>query len=152
MSLAGGAVLLALMLFTVIDVALRSAFNRPIYGAQEIGELGLVLVAVLGMAYCGRTNTHIVIDLAESFLPRRVLRIVDIMSRVVAAGVMAVISWRSAAEGLDAMASAKGTNVLRIPEAPFQWAIAFSLGLYALVLLVQAAELWRRESAKENAK
>jgi TRAP-type C4-dicarboxylate transport system permease small subunit len=138
MALVAGAALVALTLLTAVDVTLRAAFNAPIYGIQEVTELGLVLVTVLGMAYCGWTRAHIVIDVAQGVQPTWLLKACDIVLPLIGAALMAVAAWRSFEEGADALARAAHTNVLRIPQWPFFMLIALGLAIYAAVLLIQA--------------
>jgi TRAP-type C4-dicarboxylate transport system permease small subunit len=146
-SVAGGIVLVALMLFTSLDVTLRFAFNLPIYGAQEIVELGMVLVVALGMAHAGWTGAHIVIDFAAGLVGSRVFRAIDTLLHVIGSVVLGVVAWLSVEEGLDALHRSAATNVLQIPQYPFHVALGVGLGLYGLVLLLQAPRAWRREAA-----
>jgi len=138
MALLAGATLVGLTLLTAVDVTLRAAFNAPIYGIQEVTELGLVLVTVLGIAYCAWTRAHIVIDVALGLQPRWLIKACDIVLPLVGAALMAVAAWRSLEEGAEALARAAHTNVLRIPQWPFFMLIALGLAAYAVVLLIQA--------------
>jgi TRAP-type C4-dicarboxylate transport system permease small subunit len=144
MALLGGIVLVGLMLFTSLDVTLRAAFNLPIYGAQEIVELGMVLVATLGMAHAGWAGVHISIDFAESLLGPQALRAIDTLLHLLGVVVLATVAWYSLEEGADALARSAATNVLQIPQAPFHAVVSFGLGLYAIVLAVHAMQAWRR--------
>lgn len=137
MALAAGAALVGLTLLTAVDVTLRAVFNAPIYGIQEVTELGLVLVTVLGMAYCGWTRAHIVIDVAQRLQPKWLLKACDIAMPAIGAAIMAVMAWQSIEEGLDMFARAKHTNVLRIAQGPFFLIVALGLAVYAAVLLRQ---------------
>jgi TRAP-type C4-dicarboxylate transport system permease small subunit len=150
-SVVGGIVLVALMLFTSLDVTLRAAFNLPIYGAQEIVELGMVLVVALGMAHAGWVGAHIVIDFAAGLVGSRAFRAVDAVLHVLGGVVLAVVAWLSVEEGLDALHRSAATNVLQIPQYPFHVALGAGLGLYGLVLLARAPRAWRRESARADA-
>lgn len=138
MALLAGATLVGLTLLTAVDVTLRAAFNAPIYGIQEVTELGLVLVTVLGIAYCAWTRAHIVIDVALGLQPRWLIKACDAVLPLVGAALMAVAAWRSFEEGAEALARAAHTNVLRIPQWPFFMLIALGLAAYAVVLLIQA--------------
>lgn len=138
MALLAGATLVGLTLLTAVDVTLRAAFNAPIYGIQEVTELGLVLVTVFGIAYCAWTRAHIVIDVALGLQPRWLIKACDAVLPLVGAALMAVAAWRSFEEGAEALARAAHTNVLRIPQWPFFMLIALGLAAYAVVLLIQA--------------
>lgn len=138
LSLLGGLALVALMLLTVVDVTLRAAFSRPIFGVTEVTELGLILVTVLGIAHCGFTGAHIAIDFLELLLPRAALRVSDAGVRVAGAALMGAIAWRSVVEALDADDRGAHSNLLHIPQMPFYLVVALGFALYGAVLLVQA--------------
>ena len=85
--------LVALMMVTVVDVFMRYLFNRPVRGSFDAVE-GLLLVFVfnsMAATFFGRRN--VVIDLIDTFVPRRVagrlIRVTDVLS----VGVLALLAW-----------------------------------------------------------
>ena len=56
-------VLAIMVLLTVADIVLRSVFNSPIFGANEITNLMLCLSIGSGLVYSARNNAHIKVDL-----------------------------------------------------------------------------------------
>ena len=139
LAIAGGVVLMGLMLLTVADVTLRK-FVEPIEGAQDISESGLIVVVFLAMAYSGWTGGHIAVDLIAGAMKRRVLDMLDVMVRGFCGLFFVVVAWQSLDQGLDALEFGDGFNVLPIPHHPFYFIIAFGSLLFAAVLLVMA---WR---------
>ena len=65
MSLAAGWVLIALMIYTVLDVILRYVFNHPFRGSLEVTEFAMALIVFLGLAYCGWLGGHVAVDIFE---------------------------------------------------------------------------------------
>ena len=85
--------LVALMMVTVVDVFMRYLFNRPIRGSFDAVE-GLLLIFVFNsMAATFFSRRNIVIDIIDSFIPRRssaaLIRIADVMSVLV----LALLMW-----------------------------------------------------------
>lgn len=83
--------LIALMMVTVVDVFMRYLFNRPLRGSFDAVE-GLLLLFVfnsMAATFFGRRN--VVIDIIDSFVPRRssmaLIRIADVLS-VLALGLL----------------------------------------------------------------
>ncbi len=75
-----GLVLTAVMLLTVADVTLRFA-AAPIYGSQEITELGMAALIMLALPYCSATDGHIRVDLFDDRLGRRGRWVTDLFWR-----------------------------------------------------------------------
>ncbi len=139
LAIAGGVVLMFLMLLTVADVTLRK-FLEPIEGAQDISESGLIVVVFLSMAYSGWTGGHIAVDLIGGAVKGRALDMLDVVVRTFCGFFFFVVAWQSIDQGLDALEFGDGFNVLPIPHHPFYFIIAFGSLVYAVVLLVMA---WR---------
>lgn len=81
------AALVALMMVTVVDVFMRYSFNRPLRGSFDAVESLLLFFVFNSMAatFFGRRN--VVIDVIDSFVPRRIagalIRAADILSVLV---------------------------------------------------------------------
>lgn len=139
LAIAGGLVLMGLMLLTVADVTLRK-FVEPIEGAQDISESGLIVVVFLAMAYSGWTGGHIAVDLIGAVVKGRALELLDVVVRLFCGLFFGVVAWQSAYQGLDALEFGDAFNVLPIPHYPFYFIISFGSLLFAGVLMVLA---WR---------
>lgn len=139
LAIAGGVILMFLMLLTVADVTLRK-FLEPIEGAQDISESGLIVVVFLSIAYSGWTGGHIAVDLIGGAVKGRALDILDVVVRAFCGIFFVIVAWQSIDQGLDALEFGDGFNVLPIPHYPFYFIIAFGSLVFSGVLLVQA---WR---------
>ncbi|ETW99580.1 MAG: hypothetical protein ETSY1_14470 [Candidatus Entotheonella factor] len=139
----GGLALVWLMGLTVVAVIMRYVFGAPILGAQDISEMSLVLVAFLGLAYSGWTGAHIAVDLIGGMLPSGLMRWTDTGVRLIGAGLMAVLTWQTVRQGLDAVAYGEATNLVEIPHMPFFMVVALGSAAYTVVLLIQAVRAAR---------
>jgi TRAP-type C4-dicarboxylate transport system permease small subunit len=138
LAIAGGVILLALMVLTVVAVTLRK-INYPILGTQDLSEAGLTVVVFFAMAYSGWTGGHIAVDLISAVIKGRALQLLDTVVRSCCAAFFVIVAWQSVRQGLDALEFGGGFNLLDIPHYPFFFVVAFGSGLYALILFVLAA-------------
>jgi TRAP-type C4-dicarboxylate transport system permease small subunit len=142
LALVAGWILLALTIYTVLDVVLRYGFNAPFRGSLETTQFALVLIVFLGLAYCGATGGHIAVDLLEKLLDRPSLRLLPALIAVLGAALMAMVAWQTAVEAYETMH--RVSNMIRWPYYPFRFAAAFGSAAFAAVLLTQAIQSFRR--------
>lgn len=129
----------------VADVVGRN-MGLPLYGAQDLVTMTMVLIVFGGMALCDRTGGHIAVDILQPWFSDRLNRAIDILAALLGAAVFAMIAlavWRSAA--LSQMLNLS-TNLLRLPVAWFQYALvglslvsALALTLRAVITLLRGA-------------
>lgn len=143
-ALLGGAALMLLMFYTVLDVTLRYGFNRPFSGSLEFTEFMMTVIVFLGIAYCGWTGGHVAVDILERSLDHPSLRLVPALLTFISAILFAVIAWQSAEEALTS--AQRVSNMLRWPHFPFQLNVAFGSALFAIVLLIQSVRALRRKN------
>lgn len=138
LALAGGVVLVAMVLLTVVDVTLRKLWNAPIFGAQNISELALLVVVFCAVAHCGREKGHISVNLLGNALGARFARVADTLVNLIGAAIFALLTWRALVAALQAIEIERVSNLLAIPHWPFYAMIALGAGLYAIVQLIEA--------------
>ncbi len=144
MALAAGWVLVALMVYTVLDVVLRYGFNKPFSGSLEITEFAMSVIVFLGIAYCGWLGGHVAVDIFERPLDDPRLRFVPVLLTLISALLFVAIAWLSAVEALTSMH--RVSNMMRWPHWPFQLTVAFGSAMYAIVLFIQTFRLLARKS------
>lgn len=143
LALASGFILLFVMVYTVADVLMRYAFNRPFSGSVEVTEFAMSLIVFLALPYTGWVGAHISVDLFEKYLDRPALRLLPSMIAFLGAALFALIAWRGMLETIATLHQT--SNMLRMPHYPFRLAVAVCSLLFALVLLVQGWQaLWCR--------
>ena len=130
------AVLVAMMLFTVLDIFLRAFFNKPISGDVEIIERSMVFVGFFGLAWCAMRGMHIKVDLVVAFLPKRAQSVIDSFNYILGLGVCIFFTWFSYLEGIANKEMNAVTNILRVPLFPFYWVATFGYGVLCLAILV----------------
>lgn len=73
LTIAGALALAVMVLWTMIDIGARLAFNKPLHGTLDLVEVTLVLVAFLALPECFRRDEQIKVDLFDTMVRRRTL-------------------------------------------------------------------------------
>jgi TRAP-type C4-dicarboxylate transport system permease small subunit len=140
LALGGGVVLLGLLGLVLFDVVMRYVLRLPFLGAYEMSELAMVLIVFLALPYCAATGGHVAVDVLSPILDRPAFRWLNVVIHLAGAALMAVIAWQATIHAFGSAARGEATNMLNIPQQPFQLVTAVCAALFALVLLAQA---WR---------
>lgn len=128
-------IMLALMILTVIDVAGRYLFNRPIRGTFELTEFALVLIVFLALGYAQHNDDHVVIDLLYTQFPKSLQQIVYLLSTLISFAVISLMTWRLILYSGRMVAGNYTTAVLRIPLYPLVLAAALGTACFILAIL-----------------
>jgi TRAP-type transport system small permease protein len=136
-NLVGSLFIFCMMLFTTIDVILRSVANRPITGAVEGTQLMMLLAVALGLAYTQFKKGHISVELLVSRFPRMARSINNVFVSLVCLGVYGIIAWQAIVGGLRQQgAGVTISDVIRIPVHPFYYVLAFGSVILCLVYVL----------------
>lgn len=121
--------IIAVGLFTVSDVLLRTFFNAPIRGLNEITQplMALGVAACLPAGVIGRVN--ISIDAAKSLMPKTVYAWLRVLGAVALLAFLAIVSLRLWALAGRAHSLGSATSVLRLPVGPMLTAATILVAL-----------------------
>jgi len=128
----------AVVLITSVDVAGRYFFNMPIMGGTELLELTMAVFGGFAILYTSTRRGHIAVDLFYVLFPRRLQVAIHGFGHLLGSGVWGIIAYKSFVLGKDSLMTGFSSAILNIPVGPFELVLATALGLYSLVLLVQA--------------
>ena len=142
-ALLAGGVLFGLMLLTVYAVVMRYVFNAPPIFTLDVSRMLMIPVVALGLAYCGWTGGHIAVDLIGAIATAELVRRIDILVRLVCAGVIGLWAWKLVGLAIDSQDIGNATNMVQIPHYPFVWIMVAGAGLYAVVLIALALRALR---------
>ena len=113
----------------------------PLYGAQDLTSMALVIVIFGGMSICDRMGEHIVVDVFERVFPAWLKRVGDIAGAILGAVIFILIAytaWDSAA--LSRMLNL-ATNIIEMPKAWFQYFVVVASIITALGMASRAVIL-----------
>lgn len=136
MAVAGGLVLLGLVIVTCVSVlgrlgntlghadwleasvpALADLGKRlgPVRGDFEIVEAGVAFAIFAFLPWCQLTGGHATVDLLTGSLPRRWQRFLVALWEIVLAAVLCLLAWRLIVGALDKQANGETTFLLQFP-------------------------------------
>jgi TRAP-type C4-dicarboxylate transport system permease small subunit len=144
-ALVGTVGLIAEVCVILADVIGR-VLGRPLYGAQDMTQMGMVLIVFGGMALCDKVGGHIAVDLFYKAYPRWFNRGADLGAALLGAVIFAAIAWTVYESAkLSLMLNLK-TNIILLPKAWFQWALCACAAVTVLGMLLRAVQIvqsWR---------
>jgi len=135
---AASAILLAMMLLTVVDVAGRYVFNRPVRGAFEVTELMLVVLIFAGLPLVSYADEHAVMDFIDRLLGAHGKIRLERAVQGVCAGLMFLLAWLVWLKADRIWAYRDATDVLRIVYGPFVYFMAVMIGFAGSIHLYKA--------------
>ena len=143
LSLAGAAVLFAMMLLTTADVACRYLFNSPILGSLEIIEFMVVLVVFFFLGITEREGAHVRVDLVLSTLSSNPRRGLKLFTLLLSLAIMALITWMTGIQAMETAELGEYSSILHIPKSPFVWAVGLGCLAMCLELVRQIVRVLR---------
>jgi len=124
-----GLLLVYVMLSITLDVVLRYFFNRPQFWVGELAEYSLLYITFAGAAWVLKKDAHVKIDILNTFLSPRYVRILDFASNIIGIFVCSVltyygvkVTWDQFARGMynpTLMEFPRGPLLLIIPVGTF---------------------------------
>jgi TRAP-type C4-dicarboxylate transport system permease small subunit len=124
-----------MMVLTFFDVVGRYLLNRPIRGAFEVTELGLLVLIFAGLPLVSHADEHVTMDFIDRILPPRVAHAWIRVMHAVCAAIMFFLCWQVWLKAGKIAAYEDTTDVLRITIAPFVYFMALMIGLTGVVHL-----------------
>jgi TRAP-type C4-dicarboxylate transport system permease small subunit len=146
LALLGGWVIVALMIYTVLDVLLSFFLGMPFSGSLEITEFAMSAIVFLGIAWCGWLGGHVAVDILERPLENPRLRFVPVILTFISGVLFAAIAWLTVDEALATMS--RVSNMMRWPHYPFQFIVALGSAMYAIVLFIQTFRMLRKSERR----
>jgi len=146
LALAGGLVLIAMMLMSLASIVGRAAFARPLPGDYELVQLGCAISVAAFLPYCQMRGGHVLVDFFTAHSRLAVRASLDALGALLLGVAAAVITWRLTAGAVGLREANDQTTILGIPT---WWAVALmvpSFALLALSGLYTAWQHWRSRS------
>lgn len=147
-----GVIFMGMMFLGTADVLGRYALNSPIVGSQELMQVGMGALVMLGWAYTQKEDGHIKVDMFLNMFPKRVQQVLNIVMTFLGLFLFAAIAFK----GWDiAMANfTRRFMVIHFPSGPFYLLVpvgAFFLCLEFIVHLFYLFNEMRRGKQNVNA-
>src|SRR5262249_55027904 len=131
--------LVVMMCVTVVDVVLRHVFNSPLRSSYDMVQVMMVLFVFNGMSTAFLQRRHIVIDLVDSFVGRRVVGVLIRISDVLTVAVLALFIYAMLTPALQSYGYGERKLELGLPIY-IEWAAAL-IGISGAILCAAGAFL-----------
>jgi TRAP-type C4-dicarboxylate transport system permease small subunit len=138
LQISAGIALTFVMFLTGSDIVAR-AFRHPIPGAFEIISAVGGLVVGLAVPVTSLTREHVIVDVVVNLLGARMKLVLRLVTRVIAVGLFALLTFSIIKAGFELKASGEVTAVLNLPVYPVFLAMAVAFLVEILVLIADAA-------------
>ena len=145
---AGGFALVVMVVTVVVAVVARYGLNEPIFGAEDISAMALVVVVASAIVYGAWDNAHVAVDAIDSIAPQRATRVTDVVARLLGAATAAMAAFALFRHGACGAACGATTPSLLIVHTPFYYALASAFAAVAGMLLTRQAVLWMRRKGQ----
>lgn len=148
-ALMGGAILLAIVLVTAVNVGafgldrvarLFGGTVTALPGYEDFVRLAISAAALMLFPYCQLHRGHVVVDLLVSRVPRGLQRTLDTISLLAMAGLALFLAYWMVLGMLETRADGALSRVLGWPEWPFYLPGIASLVLWATIAAYQVFE------------
>jgi TRAP-type C4-dicarboxylate transport system permease small subunit len=128
------------MILIAIDVALRKILNQPINGGYEIASLFMAMLVFFALAYTQQQKSAIHVTLFVTRFKGRTRYVIWTLGLLLATGMAGYFAYGSFVHGGLVRLVGTESGTLRIPYWPFYYVGAFSFGLYAIVMAIDAVK------------
>ncbi|MFT5115361.1 MAG: TRAP-type C4-dicarboxylate transport system permease small subunit [Parasphingorhabdus sp.] len=142
-ALAGGCLMLVVVLVNVISVAGGALLGRPFPGDFELSEMGVCISAFAFLPYCQLTYSNVTADIFTANASPRNIAVLTLVGSLVALVFGSLLLWRMWLGMLDQKDYDYTTAILQVPH---WW--AFLPILVSLFLLAAAALLTLLEQSQ----
>ncbi len=149
-AVAGGVALVVMVATVVVAVVSRYLLNEPIFGAEDISAMALVVVVASAMIYGAWDNAHVAVDAIDSIAPKRATRVTDVVARLLGAATAAMAAFALFRHGACGAACGATTPSLLIVHTPFYYALGAAFAAIAGLLSIRQAALWMRRKGQPD--
>jgi TRAP-type C4-dicarboxylate transport system permease small subunit len=141
--LIAGVTLAFMLIFTLIDVAMRVA-GKPVVGDYEIiSFLGAVVIG-FSLPYTSSLKGHVYVDILIDKLPKHMGDAMTVATRVLSIALFLWIAWNFFVMSQDLIRSKEVTPVFRLPYYPISFGLAFCCIIQCFTLVSQIIAIVRR--------
>jgi len=140
LALAGGFVLVAMIVMTLGSIIGRAAFSRPLPGDYELVQLGCAVCVAAFLPFCQMRGGHVIVDFFTASAPPALRAALDALGATLLGIAAAVIAWRLTAGAISLREANDQTTILAVPT---WWAVAAMVPSFALLAAAGFYSGWR---------
>ncbi|MGI6449677.1 MAG: TRAP transporter small permease [Desulfitobacteriia bacterium] len=132
-----GLCLISVMLLIVTNIVLRTVFNSPIIGANELTGFLTAIAVAFALAQCAWQNGHIAVTFLMERIPSKAQALLAVLVNALSLGFWMAASWYLVRFAQAMKLKGLVSPSAEIPVYPFIYLVAAGVGGLCLVLMVQ---------------
>lgn len=132
---AGMCIFFLFLCYIVVDVVLRYGFNMPLPASFDIGQLTMITLVFLPIAYIQLEKAHLRVDLVTNCLPPTGRMVASTTTTIVCIAVVTILVWQSTANTLSLARIGMVSQVGGVPFYPFAALVSIGCALLLVALL-----------------
>lgn len=114
-ALAGGLLLMGVVLMNAYSLFADILFRRPLSGDFELVEVGVAIAAFAFLPYCQLTGANVTADIFTQSAGPRTIALLALFSAVIAFAFSLLLTWRMSVGLLDIRAYGETTVIMGFP-------------------------------------
>ncbi len=134
MKVIGALCLVGMALLTCVDVVGRF-FRHPILGSVELVGFMATLAVAMALPFTDKNEGHVGVEIIFRMLSEKTQTVIDIFTRLLGLGLMAVLAWRMAVYARTMQRSGEVSISLALPEYIVIYATSFCCLILCLTIL-----------------
>lgn len=139
LNLAGGVIVLFIVLFSVINILGRGLFNQPFNAYFDLMGQSVPLIAFMGLSYCQRDGGHIRMDLLIGRLKGRALWVVEALTSVLTFLLVSVLAYGAWLHAERSIRLGDSTEDIGLIIWPFKLTL---VAMFTVLLLRLIIQIW----------
>jgi TRAP-type C4-dicarboxylate transport system permease small subunit len=139
-ALAGGLVLIAMTVMSLVSVVGRAVFSKPLAGDYELIQLGCAIAVSAFLPLCQMRGGHVLVDFFTLNARPIVRATLDTLGAILVGLAALVFTWRLTAGAIGLRLANDQTTIL---ELPTWWAVALMVPSFALFAAAGFHTAWR---------
>ena len=139
LNLAGGIIVLFIVLFSVINIIGRGLLNQPFNAYFDLMGHSVPLIAFMGLSYCQRDGGHIRMDLLIGRFSGRLLWTVEAISSLLTFALITLLAYGAWLHAERSLTLGDSTEDIGLIIWPFKLVLVIMFGVLLARLFIQ---LW----------
>lgn len=139
LNLAGGIIVLFIVLFSVINIVGRGFFNQPFNAYFDLMGQSVPLIAFMGLSYCQRDGGHIRMDLFIGLLKGRSLWLVEAVTSILTFLLISVLAYGAWLHAERSIKLGDSTEDIGLIIWPFKFIL---VAMFIVLLCRLAIQIW----------
>ena len=139
LNLAGGIIVLFIVLFSVINIIGRGLLNQPFNAYFDLMGQSVPLIAFMGLSYCQRDGGHIRMDLLIGRFSGRLLWIVEAISSVLTFALITLLAYGAWLHAERSITLGDSTEDIGLIIWPFKLVLVV---MFIVLLARLSIQLW----------